>query len=347
MNDNPGFFRTRWRRLTSWWASRKQQIVVYLLLLFLGFSFLLVYFWPFLRSRVFVSLDSGQAGILWQRFSGGTNLDYIYTEGFHIVMPWNRLYVYDLRLKQTPHTVLALCKNGLPVEIEVSIRHRPTYPSLPLLHTVVGPNYVEVVVKPEIEAHVRATVSQFDPAELFGSEGYVSSLVVQGAMGEIAQRYVSLDDLLIKQIIFPKQVLDAVQAKLVEEQRALEYQYRIQQAQSEAERKRIEAEGIRAFQESVASSGSFRDFLTYAGIQATLELAKSNNSKVVVFGNNENGLPLMLNLPPDQEAKPTVSPRPTETPRTAPVPSGAGKATPAAPKRASTAPASGAAGNAQ
>ena len=73
----------------------------------------------------------------------------------------------------------------------------------------------------------------------------------------------------------------------------------------------------------------------------------SNNSKVVVFGNNENGLPLMLNLPPDQETKPTVSPRPTETPRTAPVPGGAGKATPAAPKRTSAAPAPGAAGNAQ
>ena len=347
MNDNPGFFRTRWRRLTSWWASRKQQIVVYLLLLFLGFSFLLVYFWPFLRSRVFVSLDSGHAGILWQRFSGGTNLDYIYTEGFHIVMPWNRLYVYDLRLKQTPHTVLALCRNGLPVEIEVSVRHRPTYPSLPLLHTVVGPNYVEVVVKPEIEAHVRATVSQFDPAELFGSEGYVSSLVVQGAMGEIAERYVSLDDLLIKQIVFPKQVLDAVQAKLVEEQRALEYQYRIQQAQSEAERKRIEAEGIRAFQESVASSGSFRDFLTYAGIQATLELAKSNNSKVVVFGNNENGLPLMLNLPPDNEGKPSVTTRPADPARPATAPSAPAKGTSSAPKRSSTAPVAGGGGNAQ
>jgi prohibitin 2 len=347
VNDNSGFFRTRWRRFTSWWADRKQQIVVYLLLVVLGFSFLLVYFWPFLRSRVFISLDSGQAGILWQRFSGGTKLDYIYTEGFHIVMPWNRLYVYDLRLKQAPHKVLALCKNGLPVEIEVSIRHRPMYPSLPLLHTVVGPNYVEVVVKPEIEAHVRTTVSQFDPAELFGSEGYVSSLVVQGAMGEIAQRYVSLDDLLIKQIIFPKQVIDAVQAKLVEEQRALEYVYRIQQAEREAERKRIEADGIRAFQESVASSGSFRDFLTYAGIQATLELAKSNNSKVVVFGNSENGLPLLLNLPPDGESKPIVSPRPAEAPRPSSLPSGTGNAAPAAPKRSSDTPASGAAGNAQ
>ncbi len=335
MNDEPGFFRTRWRRLSSWWADRRQQIVVYLLLLFLGFSFLVVYFWPFLRTRVFVSLDSGQAGILWQRFAGGTNLDYIYGEGFHIVMPWNRLYVYDLRLKQTPHTVLALCKNGLPVEIEVSIRHRPTHSSLPLLHTVVGPSYVDVVVKPEIEAHVRATVSQFDPAELFGSEGYVSSLVVQGAMGEIAQRYVSLDDLLIKQIIFPKQVLDAVQAKLVEEQRALAYQYRIQQAQSEAERKRIEADGIRAFQESVAASGSFRDYLTYAGIQATLELAKSDNSKVVVFGNKENGLPLMLNLPADNDSKPPANTRPTDSPRSNPTSPAPAKGMSPAPKRSS------------
>ena len=266
-------------------------------------SFLVVYFWPFLNNRVFISLQSGENGVLWRRFFKGTDLNYTYSEGFHLVMPWDRLQIYNIRLQQTPHKVLALCKNGLPVEIEVSIRHRPQRGLLPLLHSVVGPNYVDTVVKPEIEAHVRAVVSQFDPAELYTSEGYILNLIVQGAHREITERYVDLDDLLIKRIVLPTKIADAIESKLTEEQRIFELEFRVQQAVKEAQRKEIESKGILAFQEAVASGGSFKDYLRYAGIQATVELSKSENAKIVVIGGADGGLPLILNLPPDDLAQ--------------------------------------------
>ncbi len=318
----------------SWWKRKYPLFRAYFVVSALVGSFLVVYFWPWLNNRVFVSLGSGEAGVLWERFLGGTNLTYIYREGFQLVMPWNRLYRYNMRLQQTPHRIVALCKNGLPVELEVSIRHRPRDGKLPLLHSVVGPNYIEVVVKPEIEAHVRAVVSQFEPTELYASEGYILNLIVQGAMREISERYISLDDLLIKRIVLPTKVADSIETKLIEEQRVFEYDFRVAQAKKEAERKEFEGRGIQKFQELIAANGSFKDYLRYAGIQATLELAKSDNAKVVVIGGADGGLPLILNMPGEESLRsraaappstmlaPAIRSLPVETP---PAPTGAAK----------------------
>ncbi|MEI8089749.1 MAG: prohibitin family protein [Opitutaceae bacterium] len=293
-----------WQDFCDWVKDNSSLIRNYFIALFLVGSFLVVYFWPYLNSRVFISIRSGETGVLWQRFFGGTNLEYTYHEGFHIIMPWDQMFIYNVRLQQTPHHIIALCKNGLPVELEVSIRHRPSDRKLTLLHSVVGPNYVETVIKPEVEALVRTVVSQFEPNELYTSEGYIINLIVQGSMSKLSERYVSLDALLIKRISLPTKIADSIEAKLIEEQRLFEYEYRVKQAQKEAERKWYEAQGILEFQKTVASGGSFRDYLRYTGIQATVELSKSNNTKLVVMGGAEsNGLPLILNLPSDENER--------------------------------------------
>jgi len=298
VQKSPGPLRRQWQAFRFWWQRRYRLIRNYFIFLALLLAFLTVYFWPYLNDRVFMSLRPGEAGVMWERFFGGTDLSYTYREGFHFVLPWNRLYVYNVRLQQTPHKIIALCKNGLPVELEVSIRHRPLDGKLPLLHTVVGPDYVNVVIKPEIEAHVRAVVSQFEPAELYTSEGYILNLIVQGAASAIAERYISLDDLLIKRIILPPKIADAIEGKLIQEQRLFQYDFLIGQARKEAERKAIEGAGILKFEQAVAAGGSFRDYLRYAGIQATLDLARSDNAKMVIVGNSD-GLPVILNMPDD------------------------------------------------
>jgi regulator of protease activity HflC (stomatin/prohibitin superfamily) len=303
------YIRRQWQNFRAWWHSRYPLFRNYFIALGLVGSFLLVFFWPYLNERVFMSLQSGEAGVLWQRFSGGTNLKYTYGEGFHLVMPWDRLFVYNVRLQQTPHKIVALCKNGLPVELEVSIRHRPQDGRLPLLHTVVGPNYLEVVVKPEIEASVRGVVSQFEPNELYTSEGYILNLILQGSLYGIGERYISLDDLLIKRVVLPTKVADSIESKLIEEQRALEFEFRVQQAKREAERRGIEAKGILSFQETVAAGGSFKDYLRFAGIQATVELAKSENAKIVIIGGADGGLPLILNMSDDLDRSSSAATR--------------------------------------
>lgn len=293
-SGKPGFFKILKGRIRYYWARAKIPVI----LLVLFFVYLTLAFYP----RIFVSIHSGQAGVRWERFGGGTDLEHIYAEGFHIIWPWDIMYIYNVRLQQEPFTFQALSEDGLAIDFEVSVRYRPRYARLPVLHVDVGPDYLNKVIIPEIQAEVREIVGQFTPEEIYKSEGLILKTIVQGAVGEVADRNIVLDDLLIKSIRLPEIVRVSIENKLKQQEIAKEYEYRIKREQREAERRGIEAEGIRVFQETVASAGSFDKFLRYRGIEATLQLATSQNAKVVIVGGGSDGLPLILNLPDDPPA---------------------------------------------
>ncbi len=277
-------FRENWPRI---WNSLKYYLVIILLLL----VFLVVLFF----NRIFINIHAGQEGVLWKRFAGGTVMDRVYEEGFHIVAPWNIMAIYEMRLQQEPHEFIALSKDGLPIKVELSIRYRPRADELPLLHRRIGPEYVERVVKQEVQAQVRFVLAQYTPEQIYTSEGYLLQIVTQGAMGKIAERHIMLDDLLIKRLTLPDMIREAIERKLVEHQLVQAYEFRVQREMREAERKRIEGEGIRDFQLAAMQGGAFDRYLRFRGIEATVELAKSPNSKVVVIGGSDGGLPLILN----------------------------------------------------
>lgn len=267
----------------------KQVAVVFLLVL----VFLSIYFF----NRIFVSIEAGHGGVLWRRFLRGTDLKHVYAEGFHIIPPWDRMTIYNLRIQQVPHEFIALSKDGLPIEVEVSIRFRPQGNKLPMLHQNVGPEYVEQIVKPEVQAMVRFVLAQYTPEEVYTSEGFLLNIIKQGALGQILERHILLDDLLIKRLSLPELVRTAIESKLVQQQLVLEYPYRLDREQKEAERKRIEATGIRDFQLEVMKGGAFDKYLRYQGVDATVRLASSPNAKVVVIGGGADGLPVILNMP--------------------------------------------------
>ena len=252
-----------------------------------------VYFAP----SIFITVQAGEAGVIWKMFSGGTQTDRVYQEGLQVVWPWNKLHIYNVRIQQVAHDFEALSKNGLPVGFEVSIRYQPVIETLPRLHQNIGPEYVEKVVKPEIQAHVRKIVANYLPEEIYTSEGYLLQIIRQGAMAAINERNISLDDLLIKRMTLPEPIRNAIERKLAAEQLSLQYDYVLIKERKEAERKRVEASGIRDFQRVAGEGGMFGQYLNFYGIEATLELAKSTNSKMVIMGNRDNGLPLLFNLP--------------------------------------------------
>ena len=252
-----------------------------------------VYFAP----SMFIIVRPGEAGVIWKMFFGGTQTDRLYQEGLQLIWPWNKLYIYNVRVQQVAHDFEALSKNGLPIGFEVSIRYQPLADMLPRLHQDIGPEYVETVVKPEIQAHVRKVVANYLPEEIYTSEGYLLQIIRQGAMAAINERNISLDDLLIKRIALPETIRSAIERKLAAEQLSLQYDYVLIKERKEAERKRVEALGIRDFQRVAGEGGMFGQYLNFYGIEATLELAKSTNSKMVIMGNRDNGLPLLFNLP--------------------------------------------------
>ena len=126
------------------------------------------------------------------------------------------------------------------------------------------------------------------------------------------ERNISLDNLLIKRMVLPEAIRSAIERKLSAEQLSLQYDYVLIKERKEAERKRIEALGIRDFQRISGEGGMFGQYLNFYGIEATLELAKSTNSKIVVLGNRDNGLPLLFNLPASDPVPGAVPPKETD-----------------------------------
>lgn len=273
-----------------------RALKAYALILGLVLVLVIAFFW----NNIFINIYPGEGGVLWTRFNGGTDLEHTYSEGLHIIYPWDKMYIYDLRIQQDSHEFDALSVNGLPIRFEVSIRYRPYKNQLPQLHQEIGPNYLEKVIKPEVQSQVREVVSSYLPGEIYTSEGLLLQIIRQGALVGLDQRKIILDDLLIKRMELPKTIQKAIENKLAAEQLALQYDYLIKQEIKEADRKRIEAAGIRDFQIIATQTKFFDRYLNYQGIKATLSLAESNNSKIILFGNRDSkGLPLIFSLPAD------------------------------------------------
>jgi len=283
------------------WKELKGRIFLFLSV----FLIILVVIGAYFFNSIFINIYPGEAGVLWKRFGGGTQMDFLYNEGLQVIFPWDKMYKYDLRVQQTSFEFEALSKDGLPIVFDLSVRFFPEKSQLPKLHKEIGPDYIVKVVKPEVQAHLRKVVANYLPEQIYTSEGYLLDIIMQGAAVAFSERYLNLDNLLIKKMTLPTSVREAIEKKLTQEQLVLEYQYRLMRESKEAKRKAIEAEGIRRFQEIVKAGGFFDKYLKYKGIEATLELAKSNNAKVVVVG-GDGKLPLIMNMDSSGVEKPVT-----------------------------------------
>lgn len=282
----------RSERDDAWRWTRLKLTILVLLLIF-------VYLIP----DIFYKVGSGEAAVVWYLFAGGTDVQDVRGEGLRVKWPWDRVYIYDIRLREETRTFPALSNDGLPIEVEVSIRFRVHKDSLGQLHKNVGPDYVDRLIVPELGAHVREQISHYRPAELYAVRraeiqsnilaALESELQLDYDVGEPEQLAIHVEDVLIRNLTLPATVEAAIESKLAQEQHMLEYDYRLQKEEKERERKKIEAEGIRQFQDIVAEGISER-YLKWKGIDATLELARSPNAKIVVIGAGDDGLPIIL-----------------------------------------------------
>ncbi len=268
------------------WEKYKVPMLIFSLTVF----FLIALFF----NRIFINIYPGYAGVLWKRFDDGTQLDVVYKEGLHFINPFNKMYIYETRVQQRDCDFTVLSKNGLVISIRSSVRFMPQIDNLPLLNQEVGPEYVDRVVLPQVQSVVRKIIGAYLPDEIYGTQGSILQNIALDALGELKERYIILDDLLIKELKLPDNVAQSIERKLQEEQRFLEYQYRIAAEEQEIRRKKLEADGIKIFQETIVQSLT-PAYLKYQGIQATLELAKSQNSKIIMIGNDDKSLPLILN----------------------------------------------------
>jgi regulator of protease activity HflC (stomatin/prohibitin superfamily) len=253
------------------------------------FIFFIALFWR----NIFISIDSGQQGIRWSRFNG-TELGEIYGEGLHIIWPWDKIYIYNTRLQNQIDTMQILTAEGLTIDVEFSYRYYLEKDSIPTIHKNLGINYSESFVRPEVEAASMAIIGNFTPEQLYK----MSTLIIQSTIKyylskQLLEQNIIMDDYLIRKIALPGPVSSAIERKVVAEQLVSEFDYKLIIEQKENQRKIIEADGIKQFEEI-----SKIPILQWKGLEVTSEFAKSPNSKIIIMGNGKNGMPLIVN--PDQ-----------------------------------------------
>ena len=245
-------------------------------------------------NSTFLTIKSGEKGVLFKKFSGGLDKENIYDQGFHIIAPWNDMIVYSVREIIREENMDVLSRDGLPIEVDVSVRFRPDPKKIGYLHDEIGPEYDKTIVRDVLRAAAREVMGKYTPEELYAGKRDSIRMSIEGIVGAaLNTKYVKLEAVNIRSIQLPQRIKEAIEQKLVKEQERDQYEFKIQKEQLEAERKLIEAEGIKQFQEIVAQ-GLSQDYLRWKGIEATKELANSTNSKVVIVGSGKDGLPLIL-----------------------------------------------------
>jgi len=266
----------------------KRQMPYLILVLFLV-CFVAVFFFK----SIVIMVYPGELGVLWRLMGGGTQIDTVYREGMHVILPFNKMYVYNVRKQEFTDSINVLTVDGLTVGVKYSVLYYLEKDTLPLLHQRVGPDYLNVVVKPEIRSVMRTVFGQYKPEEIYTTQKAIQERVSMLSKGHLGARFVSLDDVPIESVTIPQKISDAIEAKMAQQQLDQEYVYRISIATKEADRKRIESAGIRDYNNTINASLT-PSVLAWQGIQATQDLAKSPNAKTVIIGSGKSGLPLIL-----------------------------------------------------
>ena len=316
------FFPVTWvvRGVSNWIAGN-----------FIGLTFvsiLLVLSVIVLWKRVVIVIPAGSVGVLYRPLLGGIDMDRILNEGLNLVFPLNTVTEYDSRVQMKQIQMEVLTKDQLRSDIKVSFQFQVNKFALPLLHKFVGPDYITKVILPEVTGKTRVMFAELTSQEAFTKQlervvneiAIMSDQVILEKLGPPGLDYVRLVRITAVQLEsmeFPAEIQAAIRNKIAEAQAAEAYVFKVQAARLEAERKEVEAGGIKKYQD-IVNAGLTDNYLKIRGIEATLKLAESNNSKVVIFGSSPNGLPIVLS---GDSPSPTTTSAPT--PASGAAPSGA------------------------
>jgi prohibitin 1 len=239
------------------------------------------------------TIPSGRTGVEWAPMHGTMNRTL--NEGFHLVSPFARIYQVDLREQQRDVDLNVLADNGLDIELKTSILYQPIAGQASELIKQIGPQYYETVIGPQVRSSARRVVGRYSPEEIYSTKReQIEREIREDVDSKLAHSHLRVNAILIREVHLPPVVQDAIQAKLREEQRALEMRFVLARSRQEAENRRIEAKGIADY-DAIVSNGLSDKILAWQGIEATEQIARSPNAKIVIIGSGKDGLPLILN----------------------------------------------------
>ena len=245
-------------------------------------------------SKSTTTIGPGEGGVIFETLGDGINTEKTYGEGFHIVAPWNKMIVRKVRQQSISDEMNVLSVNGLEVKVNGTIWYEPEFDNLGLLIKTKGEDYERELLDPAINAAARSVVGRYTPEQLYSSKrDVIEQEILDEVQKLLKDQYLEVKRVLVEDVKLPNTIRTAIETKLKQEQESLEYEFRLVTAKKEAEKVRIEAQG-KADANKILSASLNDKILQDKGIEATLELSKSNNSKVIVIGSAKDGLPIIL-----------------------------------------------------
>lgn len=244
-----------------------------------------------LASCSMTTVDTGHIGVLtlFGRVTGK-----MLPEGFHLKSPLEKVTQFSVRTQEEKEVAEVPSSEGLLIRLETSLLYRLNPERAMDVYQRVGPDYLNVFVVPNLRSVIRSVTASHTASALY-SEGRdtIAAQMLTDLRKSAEPRGILIENVLLRDIGLPATLKAAIEAKQQAEQDAQRMNFVLQKERQEAERKRIEAQGISDFQR-IVTQGISPQLLDWKGIEATMEIAKSPNSKVVVIGNTKNGLPVIF-----------------------------------------------------
>ncbi len=240
-------------------------------------------------------ISSGTAGIEWAPTKG--TIKKALPEGFHIISPFAHIYHYDLRVQERQENLEVQARDGLTILLDVSVLYRPNPSRLYQLQTSLGINYFSVLIHPLLGSAARKVVGQFSPEDVYSKQRReVEKEILEELRAKLEGQPIFVDAVVIRTVRLPRSLMNAIDLKLQEQQRALMMTYVLQREQQEAKRKQIEATGIANYQDIISKTLT-PELLEWKEIDAMQKLSLSPNGKTLVIagGQGKGSLPLIIN----------------------------------------------------
>ena len=233
---------------------------------------------------------TGHVGVvsLFGRVTGRT-----LSEGIHIVNPVAKVTELSVKTQEVKEHASVPSKEGLIMGLEASVLYHLDRARAAEVYQQIGPNYAEVLLQPTFRSAIRAITAGNTAASLYSdARETIAKQILEDVQRQVAPRGIVVENVLLRDLQLPDTLKRAIEAKQQAQQEAQRMEFVLQREKQEAERKRVEASGIKDFQD-IVTQGISDKLLEWKGIEATMELVKSQNAKVIVVGNSKNGLPLI------------------------------------------------------
>lgn len=241
--------------------------------------------------NLFTIVPAGTVGVV--DFLGNVS-DNTLKSGVNIVNPVANIIKFSIKTQELKETMNVPSKEGLSVQLEISLLFKLDPDNANKIYKTVGPNYSEIILKPQFRSVVRGVTARYEAKALYtASREQLAGEIMEELSRLVGPRGISIEAAALRQIVLPPRLTQSIEEKLQAEQESQRMAFILKKEEQEAERKRIEAKGIADFQ-SIVSEGINEQLLRWKGIEATEKLAGSANSKVVVIGSGKDGLPLIL-----------------------------------------------------